>query len=215
MTGESCPPALNSAPNMEKVFVTGAAGFIGSNLVDRLLAGGKHVVGWDNFSTGQNEFLTAARSHPNFKLIRGDNLDLPALTQAMAGSDFIFISRPTPTSALASNIRARIFSTTPSPPSTCWKPCAPTASKGIAFSSTGSVYGEAEIIPDAGRIIRSPSRPPFTPRPRSPVNASFNPTARATVSRVTLFRFVSILGERYTHGHVLDFTNNCSPTPAS
>ena len=42
---------------MEKVFVTGAAGFIGSNLVDRLLAGGKHVVGWDNFSTGQNAFL--------------------------------------------------------------------------------------------------------------------------------------------------------------
>ena len=54
---------------MEKVFVTGAAGFIGSNLVDRLLAGGKHVVGWDNFSTGQNEFLAAARNQPNFKLI--------------------------------------------------------------------------------------------------------------------------------------------------
>ena len=75
---------------MQKVFVTGAAGFIGSNLVDRLLAGGRQVVGWDNFSTGQNEFLTAARSQPNFKLVRGDNLDLPALKQAMAGADFVF-----------------------------------------------------------------------------------------------------------------------------
>ena len=75
---------------MDKVFVTGAAGFIGSNLVDRLLRDGKSVVGYDNFSTGQNEFLAAARSNPNFKLVRGDNLDLPALTQAMAGCDFVF-----------------------------------------------------------------------------------------------------------------------------
>ena len=36
---------------MQNVFVTGAAGFIGSNLVDRLLADGASVTGWDNFST--------------------------------------------------------------------------------------------------------------------------------------------------------------------
>src|ERR1035438_450673 len=75
---------------MDKVFVTGAAGFIGSNLVDRLLRDGKSVVGWDNFSTGQTEFLKPAQTNPEFKLIRGDNLDLDALTRAMAGSDFIF-----------------------------------------------------------------------------------------------------------------------------
>ena len=68
---------------MNKVFITGAAGFIGSNLVDRLLADGLHVTGWDNFSTGQEPFLTNALPHANFKLIRGDNLDLPALTQAI------------------------------------------------------------------------------------------------------------------------------------
>ena len=49
---------------MENVFVTGAAGFIGSNLVDRLLAGGKNVVGWDNFSTGQREFLERRETIP-------------------------------------------------------------------------------------------------------------------------------------------------------
>jgi len=38
---------------MKKAFVTGCAGFIGSNLVDRLLADGIAVVGWDNLSTGQ------------------------------------------------------------------------------------------------------------------------------------------------------------------
>ena len=45
---------------MEKVFITGAAGFIGSNLADRLLAAGKTVAGWDNFSTGQRRFLDGA-----------------------------------------------------------------------------------------------------------------------------------------------------------
>ena len=75
---------------MEKVFVTGAAGFIGSNLVDRLLAGGKHIVGWDNFSTGQREFLESASTNPKFKLIEGDCLDLSALIRAMEGCDFVF-----------------------------------------------------------------------------------------------------------------------------
>ena len=60
---------------MQNVFVTGAAGFIGSSLTDLLLAQGKKVVGWDNFSTGQPEFLVAAERHPQFHLIRGDNLD--------------------------------------------------------------------------------------------------------------------------------------------
>ncbi|HEY8902165.1 MAG TPA: NAD-dependent epimerase/dehydratase family protein, partial [Chthoniobacterales bacterium] len=75
---------------MNKVFVTGAAGFIGSNVVDRLLAEGLSVVGWDNFSTGQESFLAAASKNPAFTLQRGDNLDLPALTSAMAGCDFVF-----------------------------------------------------------------------------------------------------------------------------
>src|ERR1039457_5000411 len=75
---------------MEKVFVTGAAGFIGSNLVDRLLADGKSVVGWDNFSTGRGKFLDGARENKKFKLVEGNNLDLPALTKAMAGCDTVF-----------------------------------------------------------------------------------------------------------------------------
>src|SRR4051812_46038846 len=75
---------------MQKVFVTGAAGFIGSNLVDRLLADGVTVTGWDNLVTGQLRFLEEALKNPRFQLVRGDNLDLPALTVAMKGSDFVF-----------------------------------------------------------------------------------------------------------------------------
>jgi len=67
---------------MNKVFVTGACGFIGSNLVDRLLKEGYKVVGWDNYSTGRIEFLNNALNNPNFTLIEGDNLNVSALIRS-------------------------------------------------------------------------------------------------------------------------------------
>ena len=47
-----------------KFLVTGAAGFIGSNLVDRLLARGDTVVGYDNLSSGFTQFLSSASENP-------------------------------------------------------------------------------------------------------------------------------------------------------
>jgi D-glycero-D-manno-heptose 1,7-bisphosphate phosphatase len=62
---------------MKKFFVTGASGFIGSHLVDRLLADGHSVVGWDNFSTAQRPFLSDAVRSEKFRLVDGDNLNFP------------------------------------------------------------------------------------------------------------------------------------------
>jgi UDP-glucose 4-epimerase len=72
-----------------KAFITGAAGFIGSNLTDRLLAEGWEVVGWDNFSTGRERFLESASRHDGFKLHRGSTLDSAAMTDAMRGCDIV------------------------------------------------------------------------------------------------------------------------------
>src|ERR1700748_3871968 len=73
-----------------RVFVTGAAGFIGSNLVDRLLSEGYDVVGYDNFVTGQRRFVERALSSRNFRLVEGDLLDSQSLGAAMRDSEFVF-----------------------------------------------------------------------------------------------------------------------------
>src|SRR5258705_11277883 len=73
-----------------QAFVTGAAGFIGSSLVDRLLAAGHSVVGYDNFSTGQRRFLEGASKSSQFKLVEADLLNTEALRSAIAGSDRVF-----------------------------------------------------------------------------------------------------------------------------
>jgi len=189
---------------MDKVFVTGVAGFIGSNLADRLLAGGKSVVGWDNFSTGQREFLQTAQANPKFKPFEGDCLDLSALIRAMAGCDFVF--------HLAANADVRFgldhphkdFQQNAVATFNVLEAMRANGIKGLAFSSTGSVYGEADIIP-------TPENAPF------PVQTSLYAASKLACEGFIhaycegygfegyIFRFVSILGERYTHGHILDF----------
>ena len=132
---------------MQKVFITGAAGFIGSSLVDRLLADGIAVTGWDNLATGQQRFLDGALKNPRFQLVRGDNLDLPALTAAMKGADFVFHLAANadikdgwshPRKDLEQNTIATF---------NVLEAMRANGVKRIAFSSTGSTYGEATLIP--------------------------------------------------------------------
>jgi UDP-glucose 4-epimerase len=187
-----------------KYFVTGAAGFIASNLVDRLLADGHLVTGYDNFSTGQEEFLESARGNENFRLVRADVLDLPALTEAMRGADFVF--------HLAANADVRFGTEHPRrdleqntvATFNVLEAMRANGIRRIAFSSTGSVYGEAGQFP--------------TPEDASfPVQTSLYGASKLAGEGLIsaycegfgfqgyIFRFVSILGERYTHGHVFDF----------
>lgn len=190
---------------MQHAFITGAAGFIGSTLVDRLLADGVAVTGWDNLSTGQERFLEAATQHPRFTLVRGDNLDREALTQAMKGADFVFHLAANadirdgwkhPAKDLEQNTIATF---------NVLEAMRANGIKRIAFSSTGSTYGEAEVIP-------TPEDAPF------PVQTSLYGASKVAgetlisayaeghqIEEGYIFRFVSILGERYTHGHVFDF----------
>jgi UDP-glucose 4-epimerase len=185
-------------------FVTGGAGFIGSNLVDRLLVDGHSVIAFDNFSTGQERFLDQARQKPKFHLISGDVLDLPALTTAMRGSEFVFhlaanadvrFGTEHPRKDLEQNIIATF---------NVLEAMRANSVRRIAFSSTGSIYGEGLIFP-------TPEDAPF-PIQTSLYGASklageglIEAYAEGFGFEVYIFRFVSILGERYSHGHIFDF----------
>lgn len=187
-----------------RAFVTGAAGFIASHLTDRLLAAGHEVIGFDNFSTGFPEFLAAARECPRFCLSEGDLLDCAAVVRAIEGADFVF--------HLAANADVRFGPDHPRKDleqntlatSNVLEAMRARGIQRIAFASTGSVYGEPEIFP-------TPEDAPF-PIQTSLYAASklaaeglISAYAAAYGFEAWIFRFVSILGERYTHGHVFDF----------
>jgi UDP-glucose 4-epimerase len=187
-----------------RYFITGCAGFIGSQLTDRLLSQGHTVVGYDNFSTGFKEFLQNAQRLPNFTLINDDLLHLESLTEAMSGCDAVF--------HLAANADVRFG--THHPHKDLHQNTIATFNvleamrsnqiKQITFASTGSIYGESSTIP-------TPENAPF-PTQTSLYGAS-KLAAEGLIAAYCegygfsgyVFRFVSILGERYTHGHVFDF----------
>ena len=70
------------------VLVTGGAGFIGSHLVDRLVARGDTVTIFDNMSSGREEFI--AHHGDSIRFIEGDLLDLDAVKAAMDGIELVF-----------------------------------------------------------------------------------------------------------------------------
>lgn len=187
-----------------KCFVTGAAGFIGSTLADRLLARGDEVVGFDNFSTGVPQFIEKAEAHAHFRLVKGDLLHKEDLTAAMAGCEMVFHLAANADVRFGTNHPSRDLEQNTIASFNVLEAMRANGIKRIAFSSTGSVYGEAAVIP-------TPEDAPF-PIQTSLYGASklageglLSAYAEGFGFTVFIFRFVSILGERYTHGHVFDF----------
>jgi len=192
--------------------VTGAAGFIGSHLVDRLLRDGEDVIGYDNLSTGMPEFIANARCYPSFTFVKGDLLDTDALTKGMRGASRV--------AHLAANADVRFGLDHPRKDLeqntiatfNVLEAMRANNIKEIIFSSSGSIYGEANIVP-------TPEDAPF------PVQTSLYGASKLAGEgmiaayaegygiKARIFRFVSLLGERYSHGHIFDFMRQLAKDP--
>jgi len=189
---------------MKRACITGGAGFIGSNLADRLSAQGVEVVILDDFRTGRREFVADALGRRGVRLLEGDVLDRAALDEAVRGCDWVFHLQANADVRWGLERPMRDLEQNTIATSNVLEAMRENGVTRIAFSSTGSVYGEPEVFP-------TPESAPF------PIQTSLYGASKLAGEGLVaayaagygftglVFRFVSILGERYTHGHVFDF----------
>lgn len=194
-------------------FITGAAGFIGSNLTDYLLQQGHTVTGFDNLSTGCENFIAQARTFSSFKFINGDVLNKQLLQESMQGCNFVMHLQANADVRFGLNHPYKDIEQNTIGTFNVLEAMRANKISKIAFSSTGSVYGEATVIP-------TPEDAPF------PTQTSLYATSKVAGEGLIasycegfgfqswIFRFVSILGERYSHGHVFDFYKKLLQNPS-
>src|SRR3990167_8863823 len=196
-----------------RYFVTGCAGFIGSNLTDRLLEKSFQVTGYDNFSTGFHEFLAKAKQSTDFTLVEGDLIDAEKLTEAMQGCDAVFHFAANADIRFGLNHPYKDLEQNTLATYNVLEAMRTNNIKHIIFSSTSSLYGEAKKFP-------TPEDVPF------PIQTSLYGASKLAAEGLIqaysegfdfkshIFRFVSILGERYSHGHVYDFCKQIFNDPS-
>lgn len=193
-------------------FITGVAGFIGSNLADYLLQQGYEVTGYDNLSTGNENFIDQAKKNTSFHFIEGDVLNTSLLQKAMQGCDFVMHLQANADVRFGLQQPFKDIEQNTIGTYNVLESMRVNNIKKIAFSSTGSVYGEAAMIP-------TPEDAAF------PIQTSLYATSKVSGEglissycegfgfQAWIFRFVSILGERYSHGHVFDFYKKLLQNP--
>lgn len=198
---------------MKRACITGGAGFIGSNLADRLSAQGVEVVIVDDFRTGRREFIAPVLAGSGARLVEGDVLDMAVLEDAMEGCDWVFHLQANADVRMGLEHPRRDLTQNTIATSNVLEAMRSRNVHRIAFASTGSVYGEPTVFP-------TPEDAPF------PVQTSLYAASKLAGEGLIcayaagygftglICRFVSILGERYTHGHVFDFYRSLKRDPA-
>ena len=129
-----------------KVLVTGAAGLVGSHIVDELVREGARVVAFDSFVRGRMEHLAWARAHGEVQVIEADLRDRDAIREALVGVEYVFhqaaawlrLCQEEPRLSLDVNI-AGTFN--------LLEACVQAGVKKIVAASSSSVYGEGLYLP--------------------------------------------------------------------
>jgi UDP-glucose 4-epimerase len=197
---------------VRRACITGGAGFIGSNLADRLSAQGVEVVIVDDFRAGRREFVAEVLTRAGATLIEGDVLDTAVLEKAVEGCDWVFhLQANADVRRGLEHPRRDLRQNTIATSNVLEAMRARDVSK-IMFASTGSVYGEPNVFP-------TPEDAPFPTQ--TSLYAASKLAGEGLIAAYAagygftglICRFVSILGERYTHGHVFDFYRSLKHDP--
>src|SRR5215467_12664159 len=140
--------------------VTGGAGFIGSHVVERLLADGHRVRVLDNFSTGSRGNLDFGRGNRRLEIVRGDVRSLPAVTRAVRGASAVFhqaAMRSVPRSVAdplgcnAANVTGTL--------NVLYAASKQKRKPRIVYASSSSVYGERPDLPKREDQATAPISP--------------------------------------------------------
>jgi UDP-glucose 4-epimerase len=197
--------------NRKKIFMTGAAGFIGSHLADGLITRGYELVGLDNLSAGNKEFLKNILDNDSFRFVKADILRND-FAKHMQGCDSVFHLAANPEVRIGAqdtrvHLDQNIVATY-----RVLEAMKKTKIKDIIFTSTSTVYGEAILIPT-----------PENYGPLMPISlyGSSKLACEAMISAychtfemtATMYRFANVVGERSTHGVVYDFVQKLKKDP--
>jgi len=185
------------------ILVTGGAGFIGSHLVEGLLPDNDVMV-LDNFSSGRREFIAPHLNNSRFHLQEADLIDTIALEKALAGKDMVFHLAANPDVKLgAENTRVHLEQNVLATYNLL-EAMRKTGVNRIAFTSTSTIYGEATEVPTPENY--GPLLPiSLYGASKLACEALISSYCHTFEMQSWIFRFANIVGERGTHGVLVDF----------
>lgn len=196
-----------------RAFITGGAGFIGSNLADRLLKLGHEVVVYDNFSTGQQKFIEHNLKNQNYQLIEADILDAAYLTKSMRDCDFVFhFQANADVRGGIKNTRIDLEQNTIGTHNVL-EAMKINDIKNLAFASSATIYGETDQIPTPENI--SPLQTSLYGASKYAAEAMIQAYCEYFEMKSWIFRFVSFMGPRYSHGVIFDFMKKLKKDPTT
>jgi UDP-glucose 4-epimerase len=195
-----------------KYLVTGASGFIGSSLTDRLLLDGHEVVGIDNLSSGIIEFLSGAVKNKKFSLIMGDLLEPDILIPHLQGVDAVFhLAANADIRGGLSHSRQDLEQNT-LVTFNVLEAMRVADVRRIIFASSAAVLGEPKLFPTP-EDCSIPAQTSLYGASKMACEGLISAYCEGFGFEGYVFRFVSLLGPRYPHGHVFDFVRSLRADP--
>jgi len=195
------------------LLITGGAGFIGSHLCDRLLADGFFVTALDDLSLGREEFLSQAKTNPNFNFIRGDILQDGVLNPLFQEGEFDGVFHLAANSDIQRGGREtdRDLNLTFLTTFKILDAMRKFNVQELCFASSSAIYGEVDGKIDEDHGPLEPVS--FYGAGKLSSEAYISVFAHQFEIRSWIYRFPNVIGGRLTHGVVYDFIRKLRDDP--